>query len=282
MRVFLLFLFGAAFVFPALASGSAPIDSVKVIRAKDKKYIIHKVEKGEGFLSLSRRYNVSVDDIKASNDDLKSLQLGQKIRIPMQDVAVKNDPPKRNPVDSSKIKVDESHANADAKEPAAPGGTPSPYKIHIVQPGETIYKIAARYKITTQQLINWNGIVNNKIDVGQELAVSGISATLSYEKWNTTNSMTSKSVSAKNILSPDTAQIEESGLAVVSSENIHPMLQPGTIVLIMNPENNRQCIIRIEGKRSAGSEAVIGLEQEVLTRLGITDVPSRVTLKYNQ
>ncbi|CAM3480903.1 hypothetical protein FLLO111716_13470 [Flavobacterium longum] len=43
----------------------------------------HKVEKGETLYSLSRKYNVSVDDIKSQNEDLlkKGLQIGQVLTI---------------------------------------------------------------------------------------------------------------------------------------------------------------------------------------------------------
>ena len=43
----------------------------------------HKVEKGETLYSLSRKYNVTVDDIKSQNEDLlkKGLQVGQVLTI---------------------------------------------------------------------------------------------------------------------------------------------------------------------------------------------------------
>jgi LysM repeat protein len=276
-------LFNILFFSILLCAGStyaSPIDSVKVVKSKNKQYILHKVDKGEGFLSIARRYNVSVEDIKASNNNIKALKLGQKIKIPLsnaQPPVGKNDAPKKINGDSSRIKVEESHANADAKET-----TTSSYKIHIVQPGETVYKIAAKYKITTQQLINWNAVKNNKIDLGQELIVSGALATLSYEKWNTANSLTSKASVPQNVLSPDTARVEESGFAIQMDENTHPGIAPGTLILAINPDNNKQCLVQIQRKGPAAENAVIGLDKETLKRLGVEGNQSRIIIKYNQ
>lgn len=267
-------------LFCGLSATSSPIDSVKVVKSKNKHYILHKVDKGEGFISIARRYNVSIDDIKAANKGLKTLKVGQKIKIPLnnaQSAAAKNDPPKKTKGDSSAIRIDESHANADSKET-----TVTPFKTHIVQPGETIYRIAAKYKITTQQLINWNGIKNNKIDVGQELFISGNLATLSYEKWNTANSLTSKTAAPQDVLSPDTARVEESGVAILASENTHPGIAPGTFILAINPDNNKQCLVQIQQKAPVGENAVIGLDHQTLVKLGVEGNQSRIIIKYNQ
>lgn len=260
------------------SASSFPIDSVKVIKSKHRKFIIHKVDKGEGLLSIARKYNVTVDDIKAENDNINKLKLGQKIRIPLpaeQRVETRTDLPRKSTGDSLRIKVDDSHANADSKEISL-------VKTHIVQQGETIYKIAAKYKITTQQIVSWNGIKNNKIDLGQELIVSGNAATFSYEKWNTTNSLTSRSVMPANILSSDTTRVEENGFAALSAENTHPVINPGTFVLVINPDNNKQCLIHIRKKAATPLNTVIGLDQQTLQQLGATGNESRIIIKYNQ
>ena len=68
----------------AFNSSNAFVDSVGVIKVKGDKYILHKVEAGQGLYAISRRYNISVDQIKRANGDtLKSLDINQIIFIPL-------------------------------------------------------------------------------------------------------------------------------------------------------------------------------------------------------
>jgi hypothetical protein len=131
-------------------------------------------------------------------------------------------------------------------------------------------------------LINWNGIKNNIIEVGQALAVSGNLAPRSYEKWNTPNSLTSKTVSAQKILAPDTAKVEESGFAILTEEVTHPSIAPGTMILAINPDTQKQCLILVKKQAAVTDNAVIGLDQNTLKQLGSKGNQSRIIIKYNQ
>src|SRR5574344_268970 len=58
-----------------------------------KRYYIHTVQTQETLYGLSHLYNVSIDDIKKSNDNLESLNVGQRIMIPIiDDVAKETEP----------------------------------------------------------------------------------------------------------------------------------------------------------------------------------------------
>jgi len=61
----------------------APVSETVTTESSGSTEIKHKVEKGETLFSLSRKYNVSVDDIKAQNESLlkKGLQIGQVLTI---------------------------------------------------------------------------------------------------------------------------------------------------------------------------------------------------------
>jgi len=55
---------------------------------------------------------------------------------------------------------------------AAP--TPSPGRVHVVQPGETLYRIALRYGTTVERLMALNGLSNpSRIFAGQVLRIPG-------------------------------------------------------------------------------------------------------------
>lgn len=255
--------------FHALA---VPLDSVKVTKHKGLFYIIHKVDKGDGLIALARRYNTSADEIKKANPKLKQLKSGQKINIPLVENAARNE--KRN-ADTTKITVDDSHANADSKELSLS-------KMHTVLAGETLTKIAAKYKVSIQQVIKWNAIKNNKIEIGQQLIVSGNLSLKSFEKWNSSNSLTSKIDSAKNVLSSTLNLIEESGVVSTTPFNAHSSLSIGSFIICINPDTKKQVLIQIEQTTPLAPGSIIGLKAEVLTTLGLTEDSNRIIIKYNQ
>jgi LysM repeat protein len=49
------------------------------------------------------------------------------------------------------------------------GGAP---KVHVVQAGETVFRIARQNGVSVQQIREWNNLKNDVIEVGQELVVS--------------------------------------------------------------------------------------------------------------
>jgi LysM repeat protein len=56
-----------------------------------------------------------------------------------------------------------------ASAPAPGGGSPS---VHVVQAGETIFRIARQNGVSVQQIRQWNNLKNDVIEVGQQLVVS--------------------------------------------------------------------------------------------------------------
>jgi lipoprotein-anchoring transpeptidase ErfK/SrfK len=60
-------------------------------------------------------------------------------------------------------------AHAPAPAPAAPGAS---QVVHVVQPGETLSTIAARYRVSVAALVQANRLANpNRIEVGQRLVI---------------------------------------------------------------------------------------------------------------
>lgn len=53
--------------------------------------------------------------------------------------------------------------------PAPSGGSPS---VHVVQAGETIFRIARQNGVSVQQIRQWNNLKNDVIEVGQQLIVA--------------------------------------------------------------------------------------------------------------
>ena len=124
-----------------------PTDSLRLEIDKNKKkaWIIHKVDAKETLFGLSRRYNITTDEIIKENPQAKNLRIGDVLRIPYKDFdkqAVLTSPQKNNP------------------------------KKHTVQSKETLFSISKQYKVSVNDLQQWNNLNDASIKVGQEIWVS--------------------------------------------------------------------------------------------------------------
>jgi LysM repeat protein len=109
--------------------------------------IVHVVQPGENLYRIALRYGVTVDAIAQANGlaDTGHIYVGQRLVIP------------------------------GGNNPSAPPASSSD-GVHIVQPGENLYRIALRYGKTVQALAVANSIVNtSRVYVGQRLVIPGYS-----------------------------------------------------------------------------------------------------------
>ena len=108
---------------------------------------IHKVRRKETLYSISRRYDITVDDIKRYNKELYSRELkkGERIRIPKF------------------LKP----AVADAASDSIPEGVEK----YIVKPSQGKWRIAYEHGITVNELEQLNPELGDDLKVGQELWV---------------------------------------------------------------------------------------------------------------
>ncbi|RJE74895.1 hypothetical protein BGP76_17375 [Reichenbachiella sp. MSK19-1] len=119
-----------------------PVDEAprKEKKTEDRNYFTHEVTKGETLYSLSKKYGVSVEDIKEWNDlyDV-GLSLGQTLII---------------------------HGEGRAFEMK-----PKEVDFHVVEPGETLYGISKKYNIPIQDLLRINQKDNFALSVGERIRV---------------------------------------------------------------------------------------------------------------
>lgn len=112
--------------------------------------------------------------------------LERKARSDMKRAAAPPPPPKAAPVEPPPDTVDlmggltAANAAASPEEQVAPPvqsesltipsrGSPS---VHIVKPGETLYRISRKYGVRVEMLRKWNKLPDDIIEVGQKLIVS--------------------------------------------------------------------------------------------------------------
>ncbi len=106
--------------------------------------IEHIVQPKETLFSISRTYGVSVEEIKKSNGLTDNqLKVGQKLYIP-----VKKKEAEIQEVESQNTNLPE---------------------FHIVQPGETLYRIHVKHNVPIEKLKELNGLKDNTIRVGQKI-----------------------------------------------------------------------------------------------------------------
>lgn len=94
---------------------------------------IYTVKSGDSLYKIAQRYNVTVDDLKNYNNLTSNmLRIGQVLRIPASSTSTTT---------------------------------------YVVQPGDSLYKIAQRYNTTVDALKRKNNLSSNDLQIGQILVI---------------------------------------------------------------------------------------------------------------
>ena len=109
-------------------------------------YIYHRFREGETLYSLSKEYNVSVEDILKTNPGIKpdDIPVGMEIKIPGNRVI-----PEYIEFTSRQEK----------------------FRTHRVLKGETLYSLAKQYQVTVDNLLKANDNLQESIHPGQEIRI---------------------------------------------------------------------------------------------------------------
>lgn len=255
---------------------------------------VHKVQPKETLFSISRMYNVSVDDIKAWNNIKDSgLSVGQDILIKKAGSASTTTTTTTKPAEQLKM-------------------------THTVAAGETLFSIARQYNISVDQLKQWNNLQGNDLKLSQSLYISQPmfqqQQTSSTTKPVTTTTVpnttttTSTPIASSNTSTPvqtasagspvkisesvlGTDEIHELGLAELiegSDGNrkylaLHRTAKTGSILKVRNELNNREVFVRVAGQlpnTAVNDKLVIKISKSAFDRLGGVDQKFRVEVTY--
>jgi LysM repeat protein len=119
----------------------------------------HTIKKGENLAGIAKKYGVTIQNLMTWNHmKNQNLIAGKKLRVNNPVVLAQDD----NSVASAAIPG--KNSNSDAADVKA--------RYHVVARGEYIGKIAASYGITNEDLIAWNDLKSNSLQIGQKLRVN--------------------------------------------------------------------------------------------------------------
>ena len=122
--------------------------------------IVYKVEAGDTLWEISRRFGVSVADIKETNGLIRdTISIGQRLIIPVEEDTVFQ----AEPSTFKEVKPRPSYQK---------GGTRGNLVVYRVRKGDSLWRIAQRHGITVERIVHLNGIPKNaRLKPGQELLI---------------------------------------------------------------------------------------------------------------
>lgn len=123
----------------------ANVDQIQKDKSKKQ---THKIKKGESLFSISKKYNVTIEDLKQWNRlESNNLNMGQELVVYADAEAIDS----------------ESDVKEDSKQR---------YKTYLVQKGDSLYSISQKLKsVTVTDLKKWNALKNSEIKPGMKLIV---------------------------------------------------------------------------------------------------------------
>jgi LysM repeat protein len=251
------------------------------VQRKTSEGTIHRVAEKETLFSISRLYQVSVDEIKEWNNLAdNTLAIGQELLI----------------------KKPGGTAQAQQALPA------EVQTVHTVGAGETLFSIARKYGVAVDQLKNWNGLTTSQLKVGQKLFVAQPVYNQAAVPSNPKPPLDSPAVqqvrqNSDTAAKPDqvmvqpaeilssTHEIKESGLAelIEGTEGnrkylaLHRTAPIGTILKVRNEMNNREVFVRVIGKlpdTALNDKLIIKISRSAYDRLGAIDPRFRVEVTF--
>jgi len=242
------------------------------------KSITHIVRQKETLYSLSRQYNVSIDQLKKWNSlNNNEISIGKELIVGFEG----------STSDTEKIFSGKPNVDTDAK-------------THIVTQSETLFSLSKKFDISVKEIKEWNDLTSSEISIGQELIVSEPKKVINTGEdpvINNSNVISNANdsiqVRDKGPINSSTnfEEVTESGLAaLIEGSNttrkylaLHRSAKVGTILRVRNEMNDQEVFVRVLGKlpdTGINKNVVIRISKSAYDRLGAIDPRFRVSLSY--
>lgn len=266
------------------------------IKEQSTAVVSHVVEPSQTLFSISRIYQVSVEDIKKWNNlNSNDLNVGQTLVI--------------NPEGKGQAQVKTPASNTNLPKPTKEEGiqkTESGKIVHKVAPSQTLYAISQLYGVTVDEIKQWNNLKDNTLDVGRLLIIKADSKPHPHDSINqpretmeveeqekvvrldnkidtapkpSAENVEEKKSESKKENSSGFKKVVELGLAEIIESNtdtkkyvaLHRTAPIGTIMQVTNEMNNQNVFVRVIGKlpaTGANEKVLIKLSKPAFERLG--------------
>lgn len=131
----------------------------------------YKVKKKETLYGLSKKFNISIDDLIKLNPELKDgLRKGQVIKVPFSE---------KEEVEEEQALVEESTINPFASDTVSNSVVKEESSItfsdttvnHVVLAHETMYSVSKRFMVSIEQIMKINGLKSTNLSEGQVLVI---------------------------------------------------------------------------------------------------------------
>ncbi|MEO8149356.1 MAG: LysM peptidoglycan-binding domain-containing protein [Bacteroidia bacterium] len=175
----------------APTTGLISRDSMRTKWANGKKFLMHKVQKGETFYSIARDYKVDVKELMNANKGVTSLKANQIIQVPVSENFVASakqaeetvKPTSEQPVEKSPPAMEKPITKTESKN-----------IYHTVKKGETLSEIAKKYNVPVKTISDWNDLKKNQIRIGEKLIVKKENTTGAIAEPKTTDKTSQNTV----------------------------------------------------------------------------------------
>jgi LysM repeat protein len=149
----------------AIANSEKPTAQNSVNQNTNKSdYTEHIVAKRQTLFAISRKYDISQEELKKHNPELENgLKIGMVLRIPKIATEESNEQKKKENVE--KIEDEGSKAKKNKKEPK------TVLIKHIVKQKETLYAISKLYNVDVEDIIKLNPTALASLIIGSELII---------------------------------------------------------------------------------------------------------------
>jgi len=269
--------------FTSLRVNAVP-DSVGTEIINGEEFVLFKIEKGDNYYQLSKKYKTTVGQLTQINGN-GTLSLGQIVKVP---TGRKPTPPANKPTGNT--------AQQNPRDPQ------QGFTEYIVGEKETLYAISKRFGITVEDIKKANNLKNNIIAGGMKLMIPNQPLPPERPKLVepkgieiVTPDSTNDADKEENQISTNRYGIREKsergigvwidGLSSQGTSNLalHKSAPVGTILKITNPMTKSVTYAKVVGKFNDNAEnqnAIVVLSKSAAASIGALDKRFQVEIAY--